>query len=42
MSDTCTRCQKAIFAAEKPTRVVGGIYHEACFKCKFFFLFGGI
>ncbi len=35
MSDTCTRCQKAIFAAEQPVRVPGGVYHDACFKCKF-------
>jgi len=34
MSDTCTRCQKAIFAAEQPIRVPGGVYHDACFKCK--------
>eukprot|EP00048_Salpingoeca_helianthica_P014214 m.220670 g.220670 ORF g.220670 m.220670 type:complete len:138 (+) comp15624_c0_seq1:57-470(+) len=34
MSDSCTRCQKAIFAAEQPVRVPGGVYHDACFKCK--------
>lgn len=33
MSETCSACQKAIFAAENPTRVPGGVYHSACFKC---------
>jgi len=34
MSDNCTRCSGAIFAAEKPVRVPGCIFHDACFKCK--------
>jgi len=34
MSDSCGRCGKAIYAAEKPTRVPGNVYHDACFKCK--------
>eukprot|EP00048_Salpingoeca_helianthica_P014317 m.221108 g.221108 ORF g.221108 m.221108 type:complete len:67 (+) comp15720_c0_seq1:77-277(+) len=34
MSDKCTRCQKSVFPAEKPVKIVGAVFHESCFRCK--------
>eukprot|EP00054_Salpingoeca_dolichothecata_P003042 m.25036 g.25036 ORF g.25036 m.25036 type:complete len:66 (+) comp13498_c0_seq1:174-371(+) len=34
MSDKCTRCEKSIYANDKPQRVTGGIFHGGCFRCK--------
>lgn len=33
MSDSCKRCNGAVFAAENPIKNPAGTYHSACFKC---------
>jgi hypothetical protein len=34
MADKCARCQKSVFPAEKPIKIVGATFHEACFRCE--------